>query len=77
MISLQVIPSCLSRQGGLRRVRDGGTRTMALGLFRSTSKEALKSGGDGGQLLTERRLFRRSSKENKTNIRLFDLVENR
>ncbi len=35
-------------------VRDDGPRTMALTLFRSTGREVLSSGGDGGQLLGER-----------------------
>ncbi len=35
-------------------VRDDGLRTMALTLFRSTGKEVLSSGSDGGQLLGER-----------------------
>ena len=35
-------------------VRDDEPRTMALTLFRSTGKEVLSSGGDGGQLLGER-----------------------
>lgn len=34
-------------------VRNDGSRTVALTLFRSTGKEVLSDGGDGGQLLTE------------------------
>lgn len=34
-------------------VRMDGSRTVALTLFRSTGKEVLSDGGDGGQLLTE------------------------